>query len=62
MGGNLDLGPAIGEIEIGQYHGQTLPVRYDLRSWTWPRCEGSSPGGLIFDRCVGRIEFELLAQ
>lgn len=61
MGGNLDLGPAVGEIEIG-VAGDTLPVRFDLRAWQPERCTDISPGGVIFRECAGKIDFTLLTE
>lgn len=58
MGGDPDLGPEVGEIEIGV--GNPLPVRYDLRVWQPERCIGISPGGTIFRECAGRLELHLL--
>lgn len=62
MGGQPFLGPEIGIIEIGQYHGQTLPVRYDLRAWRPDQCLHTGPGGALFNQCFGQIDFELLAE
>ena len=62
MGGQLDIGPPVGEMEIGIFDGAALPVRYDFRAWQPELCSDISPGGVIFRRCAGRIDFELLAQ
>ncbi|TQE96894.1 MAG: hypothetical protein FKY71_16370 [Spiribacter salinus] len=62
MGGSLDLGPEVGEIEIGQYDGVTLPVRFDLRAWQPERCDDISPGGVLWRECAGKIDFELLTE
>ena len=58
LGGDLDLGEPVGEIEIGV--GDPLPVRFDLRSFDPDRCSGT-PGGVIFLECAGRLELERLA-
>ena len=62
MGGGLDLGEPVGDIEIGQYNGVTLPVRFDLREWRPEECFGISPGGVLFRQCGGRIDFTRLAD
>ena len=59
MGGGLNLGDPVGDIEIGV--GDPLPVRFDLREWRPEECFGISPGGVLFRQCAGRIQFELLA-
>jgi len=61
MGGNLDLGDPVGEIEIG-VAGDTLPVRFDLSEWLPERCTDISPGGVLFRECAGKIDFELLTE
>jgi len=61
MGGSLELGPEIGEIEIG-VAGDTLPVRFDLRAWLPERCTDISPGGVLFRECAGKIDFQLLTK
>ena len=59
LGGGLNMGEPVGEIEIGV--GEPLPVRYDLRAWDVETCTGISPGGVLFRECAGRLELERLA-
>lgn len=61
MGGDPELGPPVGELEIGTAEGETLRIRYDVRSWVFPRCEGSTPGGVLLDECAGNKMLRLLA-
>ena len=62
MGGELELGPEIGEIELGEYDGAILPMRYDLRVWLGEFCQDISPGGVIFRQCAGQRDLQLLAE
>lgn len=62
MGGNLDLGETVGILEIGVAEGNALSVRYELSAWLLDQCDGLTPGGLIFRKCVGQIDMELLAE
>ena len=59
LGGGLELGEPVGELEIGV--GDPLPLRYDLRDWSGEVCEGISPGGVLWRECAGRLELERLA-
>ena len=61
MGGALDLGEPVGSIEL-HYTGGGFSAFYDLRAWRPDRCFGVSPGGIIFNRCAGRIDFTRLAD
>ena len=58
LGGGLELGDPVGEIEIGV--GDPLPVRYDLRAWDVESCAGISAGGVLWRECAGRLELERL--
>lgn len=60
MGGDLELGEPVGDIEIGT--GEPLVVRYDLREWRPETCLGISPGGVLFRECGGRLDLVRLAE
>ncbi len=61
MGGAVDLGPAIGTLEL---HATDAGLRavYDLRAFDPDSCTGITPGGLLLNRCVGTINLTLLAR
>ena len=62
MGGNLDVGNALGELEIGVFDGEVLPIRFDLRVWLGEYCENISVGGIIFRQCAGQRNLRLLTE
>lgn len=66
MGGGLELGPAIGILEIGIATEGVLQVDYDLRAWLAAqgsdRCENISVGGILFRECAGKIDLQLLTD
>ena len=55
----FDLGDPVGSLEIHQ-HDDEFSVKYDLRGFYGEVCSQSSPGGLIFNGCVGRVKFTRL--
>ena len=68
--GELDLGEPVGVLELtplatcqgtGCPEG-ALEVKYDLISWLSEDCLGQSPGGLIFQGCIGSFVMEKLAD
>jgi len=59
--GEFDLGPEIGLAELSFTEEGKLLVDYELIAWV-EECRGASPGGIIFQRCIGEIEMELLAE
>ena len=59
--GDFELGPEIGILEIGKAQDGVLPVEYELIAWV-EECRGASPGGIIFQRCIGDLELELIAE
>ena len=62
LGGELDLGEPVGLIEIDAAAENRMRVYFDLREWTWPRCEGVSAGGVVWRECAGWITFHRLAD
>ena len=62
LGGELDRGEQVGLIDIDIAEGDRLRVYFDLRAWTWPRCEGVSAYGVVWRECAGWITFHRLAD
>ena len=60
--GEFDLGEPVGSLELIPLEDGRLEARYDLIDWLEADCAGLSPGGLVFQRCVGEIELEKLAD
>lgn len=58
--GEFDLGDPVGLVELSFSDGKLL-ADYNLISWI-EECRGASPGGIIFHRCIGEIEFSRLAD
>ena len=61
LGGNLELNDPIGSIELSQ-KGDKLNAVFDLRGLDPASCFNVSPGGLLFNRCVGTINFTKLSE
>lgn len=59
--GTFDLGNPVGLVELSVTAEGSLTADYELISWI-PGCVGSSPGGLIFLGCIGKLEMEKLAD
>lgn len=59
--GEFDLGPEVGILEIGTVVDGVLPIEYELIAWV-EECRGASPGGIIFNRCIGEIDMVKLAD
>ena len=60
MGGELDLGPPVGTLEIGEAKGDRMRVDFNLTAWTWPRCKGVSAMGYLWRECAGTITMHRL--
>lgn len=59
--GEFDLGDPVGLVELSFPEAGKMLVDYDLIAWI-PECQGISPGGIIFNRCIGEIEMVKLAE
>jgi len=62
MGGDFDLGDPVGSVEITLLSENTIKVSYDLRAFDPEKCIGVTPGGVIFNECVGNQVLEVLAR
>lgn len=61
LGGNLDFGAPVGMLELHVTE-NGLRLEFDLRQFDPANCVGVSPGGVIFNKCIGTLELELLAR
>ena len=59
--GEFDLGPEVGLAELSFTEEGKLLVDYELVAWV-EECRGATPGGIIFQRCIGEIEMTKLAE
>lgn len=59
---DLDLGDPVGSLDLVPLENGNLEIHFDLIDWLGVACVGQSPGGLIFNQCIGTIELEKLAD
>lgn len=59
--GDFDLGDPVGLAELSFTEEGKLLVDYELVAWV-EECRGASPGGIIFQKCVGKIDMTKLAE
>lgn len=59
--GEFALGDPVGMVELSFTDEGLLLVDYQLIAWI-EECQGVTPGGIIFHRCIGKIEMIKLAD
>lgn len=59
--GEFELGPEVGMVELSFTDEGIMLVDYELVAWV-EECRGASPGGIIFQRCIGDLEMVKLTD